>query len=350
MEKTRIEWIDMAKGLGMILVIAGHTFALKYSGILYSFHMPLFFLLSGLVYNSDKYLSLGLLAWKKAGQILWPWLVCYLISLSVSLMIPVWRDALSLKQMLIELYTTNSNNINNSSIWYLICLYMTFILMYIVHKLLAKLDRKKAAIIILSTGVVLLWIKSLLRIISPSLHLVEDRLPLKLDSSMIAVIFVYVGFRYKDYIFKLVSGASMWKLIAAFIIFIVGFWVNRWSNINSLDFGKIKWLYYPIAFMGIYCVLSFCHLLSQNKSRLFKVIRKLLSFYGVNSLVIFGFQSLFIRLYILFFNENYGYSMVLYGDNPTIHQIGSFIIVTFIISPLIVYGFAYLRRHHIRIL
>lgn len=350
MENTRIEWIDTAKGLGMILVIAGHTFALKYSGFLYSFHMPLFFLLSGLVYNSDKYLSFGLLVKKKTKQVLWPWLVCYLISLSVSLMIPVWRDALSLKQIMIELYTTNSNNVNNSSIWYLICLYMTFLLMFLVHKMLGKLDRSKVAVILLLTGVVLLWIKSFLKIISPTLHLIEDRLPLKLDSSMIAVIFMYVGFRYKDYIFKLVSGASIWKLIAAFIIFIAGFWINRWSNINSLDFGRIKLFYYPIAFIGIYCVLSFCYLMSHNKSMLSMFIRKILSFYGVNSLVIFGFQSLFIRLYILFFNENYGYSMVLYGDNSMIHQIGSFIIVTFIISPLIVYGFAYLRRLHIRIL
>lgn len=45
----RIEWIDISKGLGMLLVIAGHTIALKYSSILYTFHMPLFFFLSGLV-------------------------------------------------------------------------------------------------------------------------------------------------------------------------------------------------------------------------------------------------------------------------------------------------------------
>lgn len=45
----RIEWIDIAKGIGILLVILGHTIALKYSKVLYTFHMPLFFLLSGLV-------------------------------------------------------------------------------------------------------------------------------------------------------------------------------------------------------------------------------------------------------------------------------------------------------------
>ena len=147
-----------------------------------------------------------------------------------------------------------------------------------------------------------------------------------------------------------VSKTSVWKLIVAFVLFVIGFTINRWSNINSLDFGNLRLLYYLVAFLGIYCVMSFCYLISMCKNKFSEYIRKMLSFYGVNSLIIFGFQSLLIRLYILFFNEKYGYSMVLYGDNPMFHQIGSFIIVTFIISPLIVEGFAYLRRHNLRIL
>ena len=312
--------------------------------------MPLFFLLSGLVYNSLKYFSSSNLFKSKSVQILKPWLVCYMISLAVSLAIPVWRDALSWKQMLIELYTTNSNNINNSSIWYLICLFVTFILLFFVHKLFYNVGKRTTAIVLMVVGVSLLWIKEFLFIVSPTLHLVENRLPFKLDSAMIAVIFMYAGFRYKQFVINLVSKTSEWKLIVAVALFFAGFVVNRWSNINSLDFGNIRLLYYPIAFLGIYCVMAFCYLLSQNGARYSLFIRKILSFYGTNSLIIFGFQSLFIRLYILFFNENYGCSMVLYDNNPIIHQIGSFIVVTFMISPLIVYGFAYLRKHNIRIL
>ena len=350
MNNTRIEWIDTSKGLGMILVIAGHTIALKYSSVLYSFHMPLFFFLSGLVYNSLKYSSFKNLLKSKAAQILKPWLVCYLISLAVSITIPVWRNSLSWKQMLIELYTTNSNNINNSSIWYLVCLFVTFILLFLVHWLFRSISKRTTAIVLIVVGVLLLWIKEFLLIVSPFLHLIDNRLPLKLDSAMIAVIFMYIGFRYKDNILTLVSKTSVWKLIVAFVVFVIGYTINRWSNINSLDFGNVRLLYFPIAFLGIYCVMSFCYLVSTYKTKFSEYIRKMLSFYGVNSLIIFGFQSLFIRLYILFFNENFGYSMALYDNNPMIHQIGSFIIVTFIISPLIVYGFAYLRKHNIRIL
>lgn len=350
MKTNRIEWIDASKGLGIILVIAGHTIALKYSSILYGFHMPLFFLLSGLVYNSIKYSSFKNLFKSKAVQILEPWMVCYLISLAISFAIPAWRDALSWKQILIELYTTNSNNINNSSIWYLVCLFVTFILLFFVHRLLRSVSKRTTAIVLTVVGVSLLWIKEFLLMVSSTLHLIGNRLPLKLDSAMIAVIFMYVGFRYKQNILMIVSKTSVWKLVVAFVFFVAGFIINRWSNINSLVFGNVRLLYYPIAFLGIYCVMSFCYLISMYKSKFSEDVRKMLSFYGVNSLIIFGFQSLFIRLYILFFNENYGYSLALYDNNPMIHQIGSFMIVTFIISPLIVYGFAYLRRHNISIL
>lgn len=45
---TRLEWVDAAKGLGIILVIVAHVWTRgPVRDFIYSFHMPLFFLLSG---------------------------------------------------------------------------------------------------------------------------------------------------------------------------------------------------------------------------------------------------------------------------------------------------------------
>lgn len=45
---SRAEWIDVLKGIGIILVVIGHVntkgFLVQW---LYTFHMPLFFALSG---------------------------------------------------------------------------------------------------------------------------------------------------------------------------------------------------------------------------------------------------------------------------------------------------------------
>lgn len=54
--KERVQWIDNCKGVAICFVILGHTLLTNNSWlIIYSFHMPLFFFLSGLVCNEKKY-------------------------------------------------------------------------------------------------------------------------------------------------------------------------------------------------------------------------------------------------------------------------------------------------------
>lgn len=47
-EKKRDISFDIAKGIGMFLVVMGHVHGMNRTyGVIYSFHMPLFFLISG---------------------------------------------------------------------------------------------------------------------------------------------------------------------------------------------------------------------------------------------------------------------------------------------------------------
>lgn len=47
-DNGRIAWVDIAKGLGIFLVVLGHTYRKNpVQNWIYSFHMPLFFILSG---------------------------------------------------------------------------------------------------------------------------------------------------------------------------------------------------------------------------------------------------------------------------------------------------------------
>lgn len=54
--ENRIDWVDISKGLGIILVIIGHCVYL--GGLIhnwiFSFHMPLFFILSGIFIRKIK--------------------------------------------------------------------------------------------------------------------------------------------------------------------------------------------------------------------------------------------------------------------------------------------------------
>jgi fucose 4-O-acetylase-like acetyltransferase len=78
--RESIEWILIAKGIGVILVVTGHFrpdtspyYWHKIVNIIYLFHMPLFFILSGYLYTYDKYPYIELIK-KKMNRLLYPFI------------------------------------------------------------------------------------------------------------------------------------------------------------------------------------------------------------------------------------------------------------------------------------
>ncbi|AME08897.1 MULTISPECIES: acyltransferase family protein [Gemella] len=82
MQKTRIKYIDMLKALAIILVILGHMSYTpsKVKLLLYIFHMPLFFFLSGLVFSVEKYNTFWSFFKRKAKTIV---ILFFLLNISV---------------------------------------------------------------------------------------------------------------------------------------------------------------------------------------------------------------------------------------------------------------------------
>lgn len=74
--KQRLEYIDSAKAIAIILVIVGHCYWLgsvpKLGNLIYSFHMPLFFVVSGFFL---KHLSMADALKKYSKAYLWPYFV-----------------------------------------------------------------------------------------------------------------------------------------------------------------------------------------------------------------------------------------------------------------------------------
>lgn len=331
MDTNRIEWIDVAKGIGIMLVILGHTIDLNYSSIIYTFHMPLFFLLSGLF--AKHYDCFKTAVKKRTHTILIPWMNLYIISLFVVLIIPEWRTELNVNGLLMELYTTNTNLIQNSSLWYLVCFFFVTLFFQIMSSFkLAPLNKKKVMVLIVII-LALLYMKSLLNL----LPIPEHRLPFKIDTALVSLVFFAFGFYAKELLFSIVLKFRIWHLLALFIVWFIAAFLNGWTNLNSFDFGRFKLLFYPIAGCGIIVTMRAAKIIASEKK--FSNISKLLMFYGKNSLIIYGFQSLLIRLYYLCFNHLCDLNLKLYADNPIIHQIGSFFVVTFILSPLVVLAF-----------
>lgn len=88
LQEERINWVDIAKGIGIVLVLLGHaprdSMRMQYPLIdflyyfIYSFHMPLFFFLAGMIFGHTqiKKPSKSFLAFlkKKVRTLLIPWL------------------------------------------------------------------------------------------------------------------------------------------------------------------------------------------------------------------------------------------------------------------------------------
>lgn len=47
-------WLDMARGIGIVLVLLGHCPGNPFAWLIYGFHMPLFFILSGYLFKNEK--------------------------------------------------------------------------------------------------------------------------------------------------------------------------------------------------------------------------------------------------------------------------------------------------------
>lgn len=52
-DKNRKQWVDILKGVLIIMVVLGHSY-FEYSKYIYWFHMPVFFMLSGCVFRAPK--------------------------------------------------------------------------------------------------------------------------------------------------------------------------------------------------------------------------------------------------------------------------------------------------------
>lgn len=85
--KTRVPFIDIAKGIGIILVVMGHNdFSLisPYAHkLIYSFHMPMFFFMSGIFFKPDMPFLKFL--WNRFQRVLKPFLAILLLIFFASL-------------------------------------------------------------------------------------------------------------------------------------------------------------------------------------------------------------------------------------------------------------------------
>ena len=132
----RIEFVDLAKGICILLVVMLHVFG-DMSGtiikIMNLFRMPLYFVLSGLFFK--QYEGLRSFIKKKTNKLLTPFLFTFFLIVLPSSMILNWKKHIPFS--LFDLVVDIDGKLNlgiDGTIWFLLCLFYMNIYFYIIFK------------------------------------------------------------------------------------------------------------------------------------------------------------------------------------------------------------------------
>lgn len=134
---NRIEYIDVAKGIGILLVVLAHSDLALISPymhqFIYSFHVPLFFFLSGYFFKPN--VSLRVFAWKRFNAILKPYLFTILLIYIASISFTNMSIGTALGRFAKSMYATTTY-IEWIPLWFLPSLFITSLLAFFFYRYL----------------------------------------------------------------------------------------------------------------------------------------------------------------------------------------------------------------------
>ncbi len=144
--KNRVGYIDVAKGLGMLTVILGHI--LYYGDIyayIYSFHMPLFFFLSGMCYRKGKYTSVLQFIKARAKTLLLPYFLFSVATWGVWALynLVLQNEVESYLSPLLQTFIAQGSGgylVHNVPLWFIPCLFAVELFYYFIAKLPKKFN------------------------------------------------------------------------------------------------------------------------------------------------------------------------------------------------------------------
>lgn len=278
--KQRIVLYDNAKGIGIILLILGHLFthnSIPFS-IIFSFHMPLFFFISGTFlkpYGGGKKLILNYLL---------PYIFFEFI-LGLFTIIPYCLlKHVSYVDSYIAVFAEVYRKIGSStammeSLWFLGVLSISLMIARCVIWYEKKLNIDKRFL----SGIVF----ALLSVLSICMtHLNSEVLPLRIGAVPGATLLVYLGHNYGARIAELSKKSSQLNIVIAIILLIVLAVMNKTVNISTPIYNNYL-VYLLNAIIGIYIVYSFSN----------RIKSKPLEFIGRNSLILFAVHGIWLRAY-----------------------------------------------------
>lgn len=306
MIKQRIQWLDQLRGIAMFMVVLGHVALPKETiSLIYSFHMPLFFIISGMTLNDKKLMDAPIIPFikDKAKKLIIPYFWMNF------LMFPLWYITFkkittvdtTLFQVIkgifygnnVEYYSAPSN-----ALWFLPVLFFANVLYLLIIKA-SKNDETKTFVLVgicafvgyLENGIAQIW---------------------HFNVTFTAVAFMYIGrcfmklYREKREWFERKVNKEKYLLIA--LLLLIGWFTHEQNGRISMTankFGHSFALYYLSAIAFSFAIILVVIMLPNIR---------LLSYCGKNTLLYVGVHIPIIRIFEKSFPEIFsqtGYAVLL---------------------------------------
>lgn len=280
--KKRIEWIDLARGFAIYLVILGHTIQFIFPEekfifrIIYSFHMPLFFILCGCTFQIRNDQTCLDLIKKKIISYGKPYFIFVIIDL-IGMFIKCLKYgvfSVNVKALFCTVFMTYDSLF--SELWFFPCLFIAEIILYFVYKYISNIRVRIIAVILIACCGYFINTTGIL-------------LPLQLDVAMFVQLFIFVGVETKQFNHNI---GLIKELIFLFIFLSINIYI---FSVGGIVDGVYKLdVYNPILFIitGITGTMSSIVVIKKMTKAHVKLFLKI----GRNSAYIYGLHYYLLRI------------------------------------------------------
>ena len=252
----RLEYLDVAKGLLIFLMVWGHVYTdgplFQY---IYSFHMPAFFMISGLLFHYSESIKKPILIVlkNKLCSLILPLLFFELFGVLADIL----RFGITLN-VFGYAFNTLTLDCNNGPSWFLWVLFVDEMIFFILRNLINSEFISCAG----SALVGLLLI------------LCDDVFYLQ-ESTGVGLLFLVAGYYLKDF---LTQPGNVKTLCIALVISLLSNYMNGLTGLGSGNFGNNVILYIIAAVAGTLMIIQLSTFITS----------KLIRYYGKNTLTIVG--------------------------------------------------------------
>lgn len=296
MSSRRVSWIDICRGIGIIFVMYGHVLGSDASRyLIYSFHMPLFFFLSGVVFHHRHYVKFLTFLKKTIKGILLPY---FFFAFAEFL---IWFFSFQnesffshdvLHQLYGIFYASGNNGFlgYNVVLWFLPCLFVT----KLAFALLTKVSIKKRFIISALT------VFSLVGYLF-SVYLPNTALPFCIEVSFSAIVFFGAGYLWNQnetihtFIHHYRKQTFFVSISLCAILATINFRLSGHQIDMRVNHLSNYFLFYTAALSGVISWVAFSMMINKNA---------ILESIGRNSLLLFAWHPVLFD-YFGEFSQNF---------------------------------------------